>query len=279
MNNKLIFIFIVMLTLSSCKLAKEEVNVSNDDSIIGMYLTSEPINSEDKIYAELVTTTDGYTDSAGNTLETNKYVFKGLDGIPLFLPTQTIDGNDTIVNSTDGVSNVNILAGDNEGVSGTLYANPKTENFTLYSYTVYQTSTGEIYLMTDEPHNISTNYQEGASISSKVEENKKVTIDGETKQRNFKAEITVEFRKPSETIEVVEFDKDNYLVIDTSYNVEVIPDKIELQKETAFVVINFDNSDKSEIYNKGSETQSQGFTFYRQTDSELLEPIYIEFIW
>jgi len=201
-------------------------NATNNDMLIGVFITeeyldlfdfeeyfknnknkvksgvvinpSDKIPYEGKIYATLVDVP--YTNpETGKTSTIQKYVFDDIEGIAFFNARYTDkDGMEYWEDDCDeAISDIHTSynrtdAGFSIENKGTIYVDLSKDSNMFYYNPVYQTATGEVYLMSGTGHSDSGDIL-GLSRTITLEEEQTITINGKTETNGSSIAITTCF--------------------------------------------------------------------------------------
>ena len=220
-------------------------NGEGEGRLIGVFITTEYLELFDqgRLYAKLVD--DSYTDSeTGKIVTTKNYVFDGIEGIACFSARYTdesgvqywrIGGDDAIsdvdtnFNSTD--------AGDSIHMKGTIYVSA-SKGFNVFYYNpVYQTATGEVYLMSGQSMSHGGELSTGMSSSQALKEEQTVTIDGESTTISSNIEVSTCFMDTPIGAGVIQFDEDGSIISREDYAAGDLPFKITTSSDTEYIIV------------------------------------------
>ena len=220
-------------------------NGEGEGRLIGVFITTEYLELFDqgRLYAKLVD--DSYTDSeTGKIVTTKNYVFDGIEGIACFSARYTdesgvqywrIGGDDAIsdvdtnFNSTD--------AGDSIDMKGTIYVSA-SKGFNVFYYNpVYQTATGEVYLMSGQSMSHGGELSTGMSSSQALKEEQTVTIDGEITTISSNIEVSTCFMDTPIGAGVIQFDEDGSIISREDYAAGDLPFKITTSSDTEYIIV------------------------------------------
>ena len=220
-------------------------NGEGEGRLIGVFITTEYLELFDqgRLYAKLVD--DSYTDSeTGKIVTTKNYVFDGIEGIACFSARYTdesgvqywrIGGDDAIsdldtnFNSTD--------AGDSIDMKGTIYVSA-SKGFNVFYYNpVYQTATGEVYLMSGQSMSHGGELSTGMSSSQALKEEQTVTIDGESTTISSNIEVSTCFMDTPIGAGVIQFDEDGSIISREDYAAGDLPFKITTSSDTEYIIV------------------------------------------
>ncbi|MFV0519310.1 MAG: hypothetical protein ACK5LY_03445 [Lachnospirales bacterium] len=299
-------VFILILSLNSCQLAKADVSINEQDKLIGVYLTKEYLdlfdfegyineningvkdgeitindkNSSDyegRIYAEKIITVEKDSE-IGEEIELVSYEFNDLEGIPFYY---LYDSKTDSVSVTGDVKDVNVNIGDFvTSISGTASVIP-IENIDngVYVNPIYADENEDLYVMSGS--GIMQAWNEditGSSINQSIESKETLNIDGVETESVFKVEINVEFRYPTEEIKIIEMSKDDNML---KTNVLSINDSIqevyEVDEKTEYIIVELISKD--EIQRAIYEDNETYINYYIENDAGFCVPLGFEVKW
>lgn len=224
MNKKIVTLLLAcsIILLSGCSLAKEEAVENRPDRLVGVYLTTERASevNGDKNWVEYGTFS---ADSEFGELkipkkilpatydkESKEFIFPDLEGYALFEATVEAEGetyNTVQTDLADGNFHVTSTDyGDSYEISGTLYVGEEMENAVWTANKVYQTEDGLIYL------DGSGNSYQGGDFSSKMEETRTTTVNGEEGNVSMIVEFSIQTVQKLEKILVHQYDENGRLI-------------------------------------------------------------------
>ena len=248
----------------------DNLDGASKDRLIGVFITTEyldlfdfesyfqdnadkvlsggEINSSDsapyqgKLYATLVD--DPYTyPETGETITTKKYVFDGIEGIAYFSARYTdeesgmqywkIDGDDAISDAHRGFNSAD--AGDSVEMKGTIYVSTSKDSNVFYYNPVYQTATGEVYLMSGQ--GMGDELSTGTSYSQALKEEQTVTIDGESTTISSNIEVSICSMDTPIGACVIQFDEDGNIISREYYVAGDLPFEITTRSDTEYIIV------------------------------------------
>lgn len=136
---------------------------------------------------------------------------------------------DTNFNSTD--------AGDSIDMKGTIYVSA-SKGFNVFYYNpVYQTATGEVYLMSGQSMSHGGELSTGMSSSQALKEEQTVTIDGESTTISSNIEVSTCFMDTPIGAGVIQFDEDGSIISREDYAAGDLPFKITTSSDTEYIIV------------------------------------------
>ena len=270
MNKKILALICLCLAIcvifSGCQLAVNGANkLTINDEFKGFYITMKPLpskspdlsdkdlenimngkkasitdNSEERFYA-----TAEKVNKDGD--ETTNFSFKGIDGIP-FYGAMVYEKNanqdySAVVSGPeifDTVNKVNVGVGFD--LTGTIYVD-STLNGAMYCNPVYETSTGEIYMIYADA---------GAGISGGCTQNMSktttTTINGKSTKVTNSIELKIETIDPAKTIILKQFSSDDEFLSATTITQGNIPKYIKKDAKTEYIIAETHGLDSDKKY-------------------------------
>lgn len=316
MNKKYILVSLVLMlaiSLCSCQLAEDdglEIQTHND-RLIGVFITSEPLDLFDfesymqdnissimkkgnditiehsekyqgRIYAELkpMVFEDSEPFQSEGVME---YVFEELEGIPFFhYRVQQIDYEPyTAMSSANYFSDSHLSIGDETSIEGTIYVIPNSTHHAYYLNPVYQSSDGQVYLMTGTGISFSGYMGEGAAYSQTLDEKHTITENGETTEKSFKVSVNIAVKYPPVSVNVIQMDSESNIILSQEYKPDTVPDEIDLNKDTSYVIFEskVDSPDEKIIKRQLFEAKDNYFTNYIPTDNGYYKVQSVSLLW
>lgn len=196
------------------------------DKLVGIFITSEHLDmpaGEDRIYA------DGTE-------------FNGLEGIRCFFTLQE-DGEGSYYATTADVSasdrRVNYISSDSgERVEQelTLYMQRRPGTWTLFMNPVHQSGDGAIYVQTGQGMSCPSDTA-GETASTSLSEDSSITDGRETKTAGSSVKVNVKVIDSPESVRILEFDSENALISEQSFDTDDVPESINPDRETAYIIV------------------------------------------
>lgn len=249
----------------------DNMNSASKDRLIGVFITTEhldlfdfesyfqdnankvlsggEISSSDsspyqgKLYAILVD--DPYTNpETGETITTKEFVFDGIEGIAYFSARYTDEsgmqywgtgGDDAISDAHTGLHSTDV--GDSIDMKGTIYVSTSKGSNVFYYNPVYQTATGEVYLMSGQSISHGGELSTGMSSSHTLKEEQTITIDGKSEKISSNIEVSTCFMDTPISTTVLQFDEDGNIVAKEDYAAGDLPFKITTSSDTEYIIV------------------------------------------
>lgn len=260
------FILVFMPLLNGCSLAVEGAQNDEQDKLIGIFITEEPLDQfDDDAYLKehtrkLMRTSENIAGSYGyempfsatinrhNSKDVSDWTveFEGVKGHRFFAPTWTDkDGfNCQYTYSSDSIcdSNINVMdidQGRETELSATLYTTPKdnVKNYIYYLNRVYQTADGEIYTLPGSGVNIDTEHDEGELISVHIDDTTEYW-DNQQKQED-KTSVTFKFAVMYEPVKITlcQMNKENKIIKQEALTPGKLPETLHTEKDAAYLLV------------------------------------------
>lgn len=246
MKTKFFLLWILLLLLTGCQLAREDMDTvrPQQDLIIGVLITTEHLEmpmGEDRIYAELQPS-DAYS---------QEYVWPSIQGFPFY--AATVPGTETTelyttTGSDSSVSDVSIhmKTSDEEErieLSGTLYADTEHYvNTVFYQNPILQDAEGRVYVQTGTGMMNSSSVDAGAFCSETLESSATYTIDGVTTTKSTRVEIAFSSMYAPQSITLLQMDASHEILQQETYNPSEMPTSMQLLSDTAYLLVETQNS-------------------------------------
>ena len=286
----------LLLSVGGCSLAKKDAGEQqiNNDRLIGAFLTTEYIDlfdMEDYLNDHIGELADGETITVENSSkykdklyatvdkkdsknpEDWEVTFAELQGVCFFHANWESENGEAfgMLSIGDEICDVTQHLnmhdqGESISLTGKMYAlaeNVDTE-VKYYFNPVYQTESGEIYLRSGNGHHVSGDI--GGSFSMKLEEEKTITIDGESEAYAFSIELCVEILQAApKQIMLHCMDKNLQILHSETYAVGKVPTQYIVPEETACVIVETEWADGEvtrAMYEQGEDGIARMEVFY-----------------
>lgn len=214
------------------------------------------------------------SEESGDKISIKDYVFEGIEGMAFF--SATVNGEDsyTTNESDDGISDVHTsIAVTDEGktvkLEGTVYISPVAGLKTFYINPVYQSLDGRVYVTAGQGIGHGGDISDGMSFSTSLDESYEVTENGKTKKNGTSVIISFQVLTPPDTIEVIQMDFEHSVISRQEYTPETIPESIEIEKDTDYIVV----EERKETRDESTEIERK---IYQKSDESITTFIYRE---
>lgn len=239
-------LFIVLGAAGVLKIDSAAENIA-PDKLVGVFITNEHLDTpfgEERIYAQGAE-------------------FKGLEGIRCFFTLQE-DGEGSYYKTTadNGASDrsTHFTTADNgEKIEQelTLYMESCPGTWTMFINPVYQTGEGLVYAQTGQGVSAPAETA-GESASYTLSEDYSYTDGSETVTDSSSVTVNFKVIDRPESVRVLEFDGENTLISEQSFDTDDMPESINPDRETAYIIV--------ESLLAGESIQRE---LYQQTDEYL----------
>lgn len=230
--------------------------------------SSDSSRYQGRLYAKLVD--EPYTDpETGETATTKKFVFDGIEGISYFAARYTDESgtqylgagdDDAISDAHTGLHYTD--AGDGIDMKGTIYVSASKGSDVFYCNPVYQTASGEVYLVSGQGVSYGGELSAGMSGSQALKEEQTVTIDGKSETVSSSIEVSICFMDTPIGTSILQFDRDGSLVAREDHAAGALPAEITASPETEYIIAETRMSSAD-----GKETVTR--ELFRQDDESL----------
>ena len=265
---------ILTVILAGCQLAQETTD-QNEDRPVGIFITTDYLDlTQDKIYAEQVTKVLTDTET-GEKSEIDDFLFSGLAGMAFFSPTIITDEEHgtylTSSSADEAISNrhMSINVGDLDNsttLEGTIFVALSNTDYTFYFNPVYQEADGGVFVVPGDAMSMS-GMSSGAAMSKTLNVTRTATEGNVTKTDSFTVSISIEIIHPPVKYVLLEMSADNAVISRNEYVPGELPDIIQPEASTAYIIIETHSLDEvgtinisREVYNRGDEYLETLFT-------------------
>lgn len=242
----------------------------NADKVLsgGEIGSSDRARYQGRLYAKLVD--EPYTDpETGETATTKKFVFDGIEGISYFAARYTDESgtqylgagdDDAISDAHTGLHYTD--AGDGIDMKGTIYVSASKGSDVFYCNPVYQTASGEVYLVSGQGVSYGGELSAGMSGSQALKEEQTVTINGKSETVSSSIEVSICFMDTPIGTSILQFDRDGSLVAREDHAAGALPAEITANPDTEYIIAETHMSSAD-----GKETVTR--ELFRQDDETL----------
>lgn len=245
----------------------------------GQISESENEKYQGRLYATLVETRDT-DEETGEVIGREEFVFEEVDGICFFVP-QITDQFGTYWSSSfdepiaDGFIHFDSTdEGESISMEGTVYVSTNANAVAFYFNPVYQTSAGEVYVISGEGMFFGDHSAAGTSMSYEIKDTHALAMGDLTTSYGAEIKVTVCYMDEPEKVSILEFDEKNHLLAHTECNPNQLPDAIKVQPDTQYIIVETAISGEQgegisrELFDREDETLS---AFYRREDGICLK--------
>lgn len=319
LNRILLMITIIcalMVSLNGCSLAVKGAETDSQDTLIGVFITEEPLDLFDTDAYSLENTVslsknsdDAVIDPSGyekplyasinrhNSPEPSDWdiSFEKVNGLNFFAPVFK-DTDGSFFHHTrfsDGISDSHTeITESDEGnetkLSATIYITPQTakKSITYHLNRVYQTADGKIYVLSGSGVSTDAENREGEIMSVYDDDQTKYLED--QKVKILKTSVTVRFFVMYEPVKITlyQMDMENKVIKQEHFAPGKLPEKLNTENETSYILVETEKKapDGSRIYTRSlydrteKDEDSSMETFYMQKDG-IISKQYSEVIW
>lgn len=222
--------------LSGCQLAVTDGEAAGKDRLVGMYITMEPLdlfdaeswldNNLNSVLGggEITVDTDHYAqklwavpvDEEIDGASSRSYTFPNTDGILLasfFVREESESYHATAAAAPLCDVHAQYFStdtGEDNGISGRIYAASNAGEIIFYCNPVYQTTEGSVYLLPGSGMQLSTDVS--GEATQKITDTVTVTENGETRTVSFYAELIMDMLEPARSVQVLEMAADHTIL-------------------------------------------------------------------
>ena len=242
----------------------------NADKVLsgGEIGSSDSSQYQGRLYAKLVD--EPYTDpETGETATTKKFVFDGIEGISYFAARYTDESGTQYLGAgdDDAISDAHTGlhctdAGDGIDMKGTIYVSVSKGCDVFYCNPVYQTASGEVYLVSGQGVSYGGELSAGMSGSQALKEEQTVTIGGKSETVSSSIEVSICFMDTPIGTSILQFDRDGSIVAREDHAAGALPAEITASPDTEYIIAETHMSSAD-----GKETVTR--ELFRQDDESL----------
>ncbi len=245
MKSKIIMIICILATAFCAGLAGVSLLAPLDsskstsiatDRLIGVFITQSSLAelgaeyTDRKIYASV----SEDTDNSDSFLVS----FTGIDGISLF-SYEAGQGNDaynmTVIDGpiTAGGTKYTVTdSGSKVAISGTVYVAKDSINHILYFNPVYETADKAVYMTDGQGASISFGTANWSINEASVQEQ-----NGQNEDYEIDISIDMTLLTPPDTYTVLQFDKNNTMLLSETYSPDAFPDEYTPSPECSYLIV------------------------------------------
>lgn len=199
----------------------------------------ETAEYQGRLYAKMIDETE--TTDDGETFTVRNYEFP-VEGSGFFATRVEENGESyrrSIVCGSLSDVNTHYTAtdsGEDVALSGKLYCSTAGGDVECYFNPVYQAADGNVYLTSGSGYHFTGSQDEGGVYSQKIEEKHTVTVNDEKIEESISAEISIEGIHPTDTVKVMQYDKDGKLIDEMKYAADELPESITVDDKTEYII-------------------------------------------
>ena len=297
MKRKALFVLtvgmFVMFCLGGCSLAIENAGTTSRDRLIGIFVTDYYLDltdlhgNEEKIYATI--DKNGSSDFGEWNIS-----FDGIEGEYFIFPLWENEEGETCRDSRKSAavcdSKMNAGYGDdgeNIQVSFTLYVQPGQLNQDCANYAnpVYQTESGEIYLLSGQGSTTDDRIGEGEVYENTISDQVEITEGWKTKTMKTSVEISYNVMYRPTKIVLCQMDENHQLIKQDEYDPGKLPERLRAEKNTSYYIVETIKADSDgkqhimrEIY-APTDDEDEGMETFYPLENGLLTKQSTEIIW
>jgi hypothetical protein len=283
-----VLVLAVVLGISGVTLAQPDAESPAGDKLVGVYITTEYLDLfdfESYLKDNIHTIEDGKIITDGDdskyqgrlyaTLnDEGRYVFEDINGIPYFHyrvtdengSYTTTTGNDRIADGHVSIKHTD--DGQEVNLEGTIYTPPTKDITHFYINPVYQSESGEIYVVSGSGISFDSDGSEGGAFTQTIDAITTVTENGETESFSTSVKISIAVKSAPESHSILEFGADGVMISNDAYNPGDLPDTITPHHNCAYIILE-STSGKNVTRTLYQKEDSFIETFYPGDDSIL----------
>ena len=208
----------------------------------GQISESENEKYQGRLYATLVETRDT-DEETGEVIGREEFVFEEVDGICFFVP-QITDQFGTYWSSSfdepiaDGFIHFDSTdEGESISMEGTVYVSTNANAVAFYFNPVYQTSAGEVYVISGEGMFFGDHSAAGTSMSYEIKENHSSAVGDVTTASGSEIKITITYMEEPVKVSILQFDSENTLLAQMDYSPDSLPGNLKTQPDTQYIIV------------------------------------------
>lgn len=303
MNKRSVFLLLILAAflLGGCQLAKPESgDAAQPDRLAGVFITTGSLDTVDldaylqenmgaiaggqtmelpaqqgRIYAEQVVET--HTDDDGNLHTDRSYAFQGLDGV-LLAHFRMEDGSHPYWATAVGEGICDIHSshvGDDNSLEGTLYVSALVPEVIFYFHPVYQTVSGEVYLVHGDGLHVSTALGGGASHS--LTDTTTITENGEEMVTTTTINVSIEFQALPEKLVLLQMDENDQVIGRSTYTPGQLPEELASDADTAYIIA--EEHGRDGIVRRLYQPSDRSISVFYSLDGTLCVKDYMDLLW
>ena len=178
----------------------------------------------------------------------------------------TTTGNDRIADGHVSIKHTD--DGQEVNLEGTIYTPPTKDITHFYINPVYQSESGEIYVVSGSGISFDSDGSEGGAFTQTIDAITTVTENGETESFSTSVKISIAVKSAPESHSILEFGADGVMISNDAYNPGDLPDTITPHHNCAYIILE-STSGKNVTRTLYQKEDSFIETFYPGDDSIL----------
>lgn len=288
----------IMLMVSGCSLAKEEVAEDKKDKLVGALITTEPLDLYDMEAfiednaSEIVSGKSelGYdsdyeqklyavADKKGSEKASEWEIsFQNVDGMLLMAPTWLEDGEPVVgAVSDDGISDLHTEfhvtdEADMLKLTASVYVTPKSEevNMCLCLNPVYQTPNDEFYVVSGQCSSSSGMMGDGGTLTQRIEDKVTITLNGEETVEGMEVTVSMTCHYAPTKVTILQMNAQNEVIKREEYLPEHVPEEMKAEDGAAYFIVETECTDMN-----GNVSQEREIFEYDEEGNVSLESYYV----
>lgn len=194
-----------------------------------------------RLYATLTETSN--TNETGETVTTKEYVFNGVDGIPFFMTyINDESGAYHVLNADEAITDCHqhitvTDEGESLSLTGTVYVASRSNIGNFYFNPVYQSSDGEVYVVSGDGVFFGNDNVPGVSWSQKITENRAETFNDSKNSSGSEVEVTICVMEEPKNIALLQFNGENRLLEKTNFTPGNLPEHIDALPDAQYMIV------------------------------------------
>ncbi len=205
---------------------------------------TESINAKDTArYCATIVETPFTNKETGETGVVKEYAFKGIEGMSFFAPkmmspsgsyrSQIVDAPFADVHTHYHVTD----EGESISLKGTIYMTSGVNFDALYFNPVYQSASGEVYVVSGDAIVGFDGFIPGASMSTTLNEKRTKTVGDSDVTDSTEIEVTVSYKDIPTGVVILQFDGSDQLLSRDEYIPGMMPETLTMRPEAQYAVV------------------------------------------
>lgn len=283
-----VLVLAVVLGISGVTLAQPDAESPAGDKLVGVYITTEYLDLfdfESYLKDNIHTIEDGKIITDGDdskyqgrlyaTLnDEGQYVFEDINGIPYFHYSVTDEkGSYTATTGDDRIADGHVsLKHTDEGqvvcLEGKIYTPPTKDIVHYYINPVYQSKSGEVYVVSGSGASFDGDGSEGVVFTQTMDSKTTVKENGETVSHSISVKISIAVKGSPKNYSILQFNSDGVIISNDAYKPGNLPESITPLHNCAYIILEC-TSGKNVTRTLYQKDDSLIETFYPGDDSIL----------